>query len=121
MRRCPSATIILKDGPRTFSCYEHQEILSSCELTSITVNFDSFRNGGVLYRVDFTGTCTYTQSDWGSIFVRWKLYDSDGFLVESGSLFASSVEAGVKFKGSDTIGVITPGETYTLELSDYVF
>lgn len=118
----PSATIILKDGPRTFSYCDGNEKRSSCEISSISIDFSSAGYTGLIYDINYTGTCTYTNKGVDCISVRYKVYDSDGFLVHSSSLFASSVKAGDKFKESDIIQYrFTPGETYTIELSDYVY
>lgn len=117
----PSATIILKDGPRTFSSYSGNRKISSCEITSISIALDEIGSRGLLYEINYTGTCTYTNNH-DCIRVCYKVYDSDGFLVHSDSLFASSLAAGDKFRESDTIQYrFTPGETYTIELSDYVY
>ena len=46
--------------------------------------------------------------------------DSEGYLVDSGNLYFSSLSAGDKFKDdSVVIYDITPGESYTFQLSEY--
>ncbi|SFO65018.1 hypothetical protein SAMN05216351_12317 [Pseudobutyrivibrio sp. JW11] len=51
----------------------------------------------------------------------YKLYDSEEYLVDSGQvLIGTGLDAGDKFKSEDTyIYGITPGETYTLVLTDF--
>lgn len=118
----PSATIILKDGPRAFSYYVGNQKRSSCEISSISIDLDEAGNSGLLYQINYTGTCTYTNKSEDCIRVRYKVYDSDGFLVHSDWLYSSSLAAGDKFRESDTINYrFASGETYTIELSDYVY
>ena len=50
--------------------------------------------------------------------ISYKLYDSAGYLVDSGNIYLSSLSAGDKFKDdSVVIYDITPGEAYTFHLS----
>ena len=48
--------------------------------------------------------------------IKYKLYDSEGFLSKSGSLYLESeLAVGDKFKETIIIFDATPGETYTLK------
>lgn len=59
-------------------------------------------------------------SDSGYDMISYKLYDSAGYLVDSGNIYLSSLSAGDKFKDdSVVIYDITPGESYTFQLSEY--
>lgn len=51
--------------------------------------------------------------------VSYKLYDNDGYMVDSGDLYLQSLSAGDKFKEEITIYDVTPGETYTMKLFEY--
>lgn len=51
--------------------------------------------------------------------VIYKLYDSDGYMVDSGNLYLQSLSAGDKFKEEIIVYDVTPGETYTLKLFEY--
>lgn len=51
--------------------------------------------------------------------VSYKLYDSDGYMVDSGNLYLQSLSAGDKFKEEIIVYDVTPGETYTLKLFEY--
>lgn len=51
--------------------------------------------------------------------VSYKLYDSDGYMVDSGNLYLQSLSTGDKFREEITIYDVTPGETYTLKLFEY--
>ena len=55
--------------------------------------------------------------------IMYKLYDSNEYLVDSGQIFlGNGLSVGDKFKSDVTyVYDVTPGETYTLILSDYVW
>ena len=58
--------------------------------------------------------------DSGYDMISYKLYDSEGYLVDSGNIHLASLDAGDKFKDdSVVIYDITPGESYTFRLSEY--
>ena len=60
------------------------------------------------------------RSDFGYDMISYKLYDSAGYLVDSGNIYLSSLSAGDKFKDdSVVIYDITPSESYTFQLSEY--
>ena len=51
--------------------------------------------------------------------IDYKLYDSEGYSIDSGSVFLDSLREGEKFKDSSiVIYDITPGETYELQLME---
>lgn len=52
--------------------------------------------------------------------ISYKLYDSSGYLVDSGNLFLRDLSAGDKFK-DDSIAVydVKPGESYLLKFTEY--
>ena len=59
-------------------------------------------------------------SNSGYDMISYKLYDSAGYLVNSGNIYLSSLSTGDKFKdNSVTIYDITPGESYTFQLLEY--
>lgn len=52
--------------------------------------------------------------------ISYRLYDSEGYLVDSGNVYLSSLLQGDKFKNDSIIIYdITPGESYSLSLSEY--
>ena len=52
--------------------------------------------------------------------ISYKLYDSAGYMVDSGQIYLSSLSAGDKFKdNSVVIYDVVPGESYTFQLSEY--
>ena len=79
-------------------------------------------SGDDLY-IYFTGEKTYDSK--GSSYSRsckigWKLYDSEGYLVDSGITYTDALKVGEKFKNEKEYcwDVIEPGMTYRLELVD---
>ena len=70
--------------------------------------------------IAITGEKKSGSSDSGYDMISYKLYDSAGYLVDSGNIYLSSLSAGDKFKDdSVVIYDITPGESYTFQLSEY--
>ena len=70
--------------------------------------------------VTITGEKKSGSRDSGYDMISYKLYDSAGYLVDSGNIYLSSLSVGDKFKdNSVVIYDITPGESYTFRLSEY--
>ena len=70
--------------------------------------------------VTITGEKKSGSRDSGYDMISYKLYDSAGYLVDSGNINLSSLSVGDKFKdNSVVIYDITPGESYTFRLSEY--
>ena len=70
--------------------------------------------------VTITGEKKSGSRDSGYDMISYKLYDSAGYLVDSGNIYLSSLSVGDKFKdNSVVIYDITPGESYTFQLSEY--
>ena len=70
-------------------------------------------------KLSFTGEKTYDAQGAGQsrvVKVGWKLYDSEGYVVDDGVAYSTSIKTGEKFKNcEDTIRGLEPGE-YTLEI-----
>ena len=70
--------------------------------------------------VTISGIKTYGSSNSSYDIISYKLYDNAGYMITSGNVFLSSLDAGDKFKdNSITIYDIKPGENYTLKFSEY--
>ncbi len=89
---------------------------TSVKITNITYEV----SGDDLY-IYFTGEKTYDTK--GSSYSRsckigWKLYDSEGFVVDSDVLYTDALKVGEKFKNEKEIcwNVVEPSMTYRLEL-----
>lgn len=96
--------------------------ISSSTTTVKITNIIYDVSGDDLY-IYFTGEKTYDTK--GSNYSRackigWKLYDSDGYLVDSGVLYTDALSVGEKFKNAEEIcwNVIEPSTTYRLVLVD---
>lgn len=68
------------------------------------------------------GTKTHDTSSSGYDIISYKLYDSEGYVVESGELFLSELAKGDRFK-DDTIVIYDaiPGEVYSIVFSESSF
>ena len=112
-------TIILPTLPDTIHRYNWDDrIDSSCKITNITYEI----SGDDLY-LYFTGEKTYDAEGnkySQSCVVGWKLYDADGYVVDSGTFYSPNMAVGEKFKNEKEYAwdVIIPGETYILKISN---
>lgn len=71
-------------------------------------------------RITVAGTKTYGEGGIGYDVISYKLYDSEGYVVDSGDLFLDKLSEGDKFR-DDTIAVsdAIPGECYTIEFFEH--
>lgn len=103
--------------PETLSYYEKANATSADARATIT-DF-SYTVSGTSAKLTFTGEKTYDAQGNGysrPVYVGWKLYDSEGYVVDDGTARSTSIKVGEKFKNcEDTIYSLEPGE-YTLEI-----
>ena len=70
--------------------------------------------------ITITGEKTSGNSNSGYDMISYKLYDSAGYMVDSGNIYLSSLSAGDRFKDdSVVIYDVIPGESYTFQLLEY--
>lgn len=71
-------------------------------------------------KITISGVKTYGTKSSSYDMISYKLYDSNGYLVDSANVYLSSLEKGDKFK-DDSIVIydITPGENYSLKITEY--
>ena len=70
--------------------------------------------------ITITGEKTSGNSNSGYDMISYKLYDSAGYMVDSGDIYLSSLSAGDRFKDdSVVIYDVIPGESYTFQLLEY--
>lgn len=70
--------------------------------------------------ITVTGEKKSGNSNSGYDMISYKLYDSAGYMVDSGQIYLSSLSTGDKFKNdSVVIYDIVPGESYVFQLSEY--
>lgn len=71
-------------------------------------------------RITISGEKTYGTSSFGYDIIGYKLYDSDDYMIDSGSIYLSALSAGDKFRDTSLIIYdVTPGMTYVLKLTEY--
>lgn len=70
--------------------------------------------------ITITGEKKSGNSNSGYDIISYKLYDSAGYVIDTGDIYLPSLNAGDKFK-SDSVVIydITPGESYTFKLLEY--
>ena len=116
------ATIKLPSTPATISYYgSSAKKYTTCKVTSITPSIYSSSSSGLWYEIEFKGECTYNYRGSGqssSMKIGWKLYDSERYVIGSGTLYSESVAVGEKFIETINVYYLTPGKTYTLEILD---
>lgn len=98
-------------------------IESKVSITNVSYQFNS---GFGLPSLSFviSGEKTYESgSSMGYDAISYKLFDNEGYLVDSGQIYLDSkLNKGDKFKNDSlVIYEITPGESYTLQLTNYEF
>lgn len=70
--------------------------------------------------ITITGEKKSGNSSSGYDMIDYKLYDSAGYMVDSGQIYLPSLNAGDKFKDdSVVIYDVVPGESYVFQLSEY--
>lgn len=89
-------------------------------ITDIRYSFEESWDDEVKLNLYFSGTKTYDENgSWHSSMAKisWKLYDSVGYVVDSGTYYGPSVCTGESFADvGTTIYGLKPGKTYRLEL-----
>ena len=69
--------------------------------------------------ITITGEKKSGNSNSGYDMIDYKLYDSAGYMVDSGQIYLPSLSAGDKFKDdSVVIYDVVPGESYVFQLSE---
>ena len=104
--------------PQTIHEYDYKNnIESSVKITNITYelyNDDSVKfyvTGEKLYDAEGKGHSSSTK-------IGWKLYDSEGYIIDSGTFYSPGIKMGEKFKNEDfrSYDQVTPGGSYRLEI-----
>ncbi len=109
-------TVILPELPITLSEYDYNgKRESSFKITDITYE----TSGDTLY-LYFAGEKTYDEKGSGqsrSCQISWKLYDMEGYVVDSGTVYTVGVAMGEKFRNEKAyVWDIEVGQTYRLEI-----
>lgn len=114
-------TLTIPDCPLSLTSYSYSgKAESEILLNNIVYTFEpSYVGGDVNLRVTFYGEKTDGYSNSNTHTFRWKLYDSEGYLVQGGTGFISGVSSGDKFRNEYISVYGLPAGDYTLELIDY--
>ena len=111
-----ATTLLTPSTPSTYHYYSYNgSVSSSVKITNIR-----YEMIGDDMKIYLTGEKTYDKN--GSSYsasckVGYKVYDSSGYVVESGTFYSDSMRVGDKFKDDYfRIYDLEIGETYTLEL-----
>ena len=112
--------IKLPATPCTYNDYRYSDTVSaSIKITNI--RYEMIDDNDI--RIYLTGEKTYDKkgSSYSTVLsIGYKLYDSSGYLVDSGFFYTDSLSVGEKFKDECvTIHDLEIDETYTLKLFDH--
>ena len=113
------ASVTMPSLPKIIHDYDYSNsIETSVKITNIRYEI----SGDDLY-LYFTGEKTY--DDEGSKYSRscnvgWKLYDADGYIIDSGTFYSPAIRVGEKFRDEKEYvwDAIRPGESYKLVIEN---
>lgn len=95
-------------------------VMSTIQIEDVSYEFDG--NYSSTLTVTIEGTKTYGNGNFGFDMIGYKLYDSEEFMVDSGSVYLDPLNQGDKFKDDSIIFFdLTPGETYILKFVENEF
>jgi hypothetical protein len=111
-----SIEISLPDVPQTLHNYNSNEkLLCSFKVTDI-----SYESSGTSVTLYFTVEKTYDTNGDGQgrqCYIGWTLYDSEGYIIDSGDAYSDSLKVGDKQKKvDDDIYGLDKNEKYRLEI-----
>lgn len=70
--------------------------------------------------VTISGEKTYGSQNIGYDIISYKLYDDDGYMVDSGNIYLNALSEGDKFRDNSLVMYdVIPGTSYTLKLMEY--
>lgn len=112
--------ITLPQTPLTIHEYRYNGSIDvSCKVTSVKYKVENvYFSGKVQVNVYWSGEQTYNyKGDNISSMcgIGYKLYDSQGYVVDSGTDYSTAVRKGEKFKDEYFYFILDPNESYTLE------
>ena len=90
---------------------------SVIEISDVAYSFD--KDIPSLLKITLSGKKLQGDGTSGYDIIGYKLYDSDDYLVDSGSVYLSGLSEGDKFRDSSiTVFDVVPGTTYVLKLTE---
>lgn len=119
----PSLTvnIILPEIPSNYKDMRYSSYTSTVQVTKLTFETSTSYDGTAT--VSFEAILkllskTAYSNESSAVSVGYKLYDSDGIVVDSGHIYSNPIAIGESSKETFTIYDLNPRETYTLKLSN---
>ena len=126
-----------------FYCLPVKDVKVVCESLPVELNIKDYRGAvesvirveEVKYsfdssitmslKIELTGTkIKDIKSSYSSLYdmFNYKLYDSEGFIIDTGTVYLSSLSEGDKFREEISVYKdITPGETYTIKFEEHSY
>lgn len=105
--------------PAEISYTSYKTVTTRCKVTSFDYEIGYWSDGKASVELKISGTKTYDEkgdSYSRGVEVGWKLYDSKGVVVDSGTFWSSNIKVGESFKdASNYASDLAPGD-YTLEI-----
>ena len=120
---CGMSPLTLPNVPVTITdYYNNGKIDTTIEITDLDLVFEKYYASSKesLWKITFIGTATYNSDGNGvstPMYFSYKLYDEDGFVVESYNVLTESICVGEKFRKTISLW-LEPGKSYRLELLD---
>ena len=117
-------------SPDDFGYYTSQaageQYLANVRIPAAEIKAGKSASGKVYFtyspqlNITITGEKKSGSENSGYDMISYKLFDSAGYMIDSGDIYLSALSAGDKFKDdSVVIYDIVPGETYVFRLSEY--
>lgn len=113
-----SMTILLPELPTEVadSSYSYVSILTIKEITyTSSISYDGSANVTFTFLVTLTEKSS-KENESASTKIGYKLYDSDGVVVDSGTIYVTPLAEGETARENEYIYNLDPNETYTLKL-----
>lgn len=116
-----SVNIIMPEIPSTYKDTRYSSYTSTVQVTKLTfetsVSYDGTATAKFEAVLKLISKTKYTNES-STVTVGYKLYDSDGIVVDSGQMYSNPIAVGESSKETFTIYDLDPRETYTLKLSN---
>lgn len=113
-----SCSIELPTLPMIFNEYNWDDTIdSTVRIDDISVEWEENYDETVNLIITLTGEKTYGEN--GYCHISYKLYDSEGYVVDSGNLLSDKMSTGDKFRNWEESFYFLSPDSYKLELYEY--
>lgn len=111
-------SVELPSCPATVNEYDwNDKISGTVRIDNIIAKYEKSWDGTYYVTFNLAGEKIY--GDDGYVYIRYKLYDSENYIVESGLFMTDKLSAGDKFKNMEENIYNLKAGTYRLEILDY--